>query len=94
MRKHKGYEYRRITKKKVNTSKIKEMLADIIWLTGIIIVISVGVSHIMIESRISELELKQGNMLENIITIQEYEQLTNDMKIINDGLDDLLERIE
>ena len=69
-----NYNYRKITKKKVAWGKLLKELLEVVAIVAILVF---TISYSLLQDRVSELELKTGNMLENYLTIQEYETLEN-----------------
>jgi len=69
-----NYNYRKIRKKKVAWAKLLKETLEVVAIVSILVF---TISYSLLQDRVRELELKQGNMLENYLTIQEYESLEN-----------------
>jgi len=69
-----NYNYRKIRKKKVAWAKLLKETLEVVAIVAILVF---TISYSLLQARVVELELKQGNMLENYLTIQEYESLEN-----------------
>ena len=70
------------------------MVKDLFIILFVLSVLVFTVAFKMLESRVIELELEQGNMIENYTTIRDYNELHEDVLEMTNKADEIIEWIE